>query len=175
MLMQMRRAAPWSGLLALALLTACSSAPETNTADKDGKSSLTTTRPVVAVGGDPAASGREVNPFTSGRLSNRVLFAYDRHDLSDEARGVVGKWGEYLRAQPSTRFTIEGHADERGTREYNLALGDRRAMSVRDHLLASGARPSQIKTVSYGKERPDVPGASEQAWSQNRRAVALLE
>jgi peptidoglycan-associated lipoprotein len=170
MVTDLRRLAPWSAISLAALLAACSSS-ETNDGKATGTGSIGNP-PQLAVQSPPRAV--EVNPFpTAG--SDRVLFALDRHELSEEARGVVSKWGEYLRTQPNRRFTIEGHADERGTREYNLALADRRAMAVRQHLIGQGVRPSQLRTISYGKERPAVEGSTEQAWSQNRRAVALQE
>jgi peptidoglycan-associated lipoprotein len=169
MVTDVRRAAPWGGLSFAIFLAACST-PDTNTGQTTGVAVAT---PAPQVSTQPQRPV-EINPFATAG-GDRILFALDRHDLSEEARGVVTKWGEYLRTRPSQRFTIEGHADERGTREYNLALADRRAMSVRDHLISQGVRPGQLRTVSYGKERPAVTGSSEQAWSQNRRAVAQQE
>jgi peptidoglycan-associated lipoprotein len=166
MVTNVRRAAPWG----LAIFLAACSTPDTNTGQTTGVAVAT---PAPQVSTQPQRPV-EISPFATAG-GDRILFALDRHDLSEEARGVVTKWGEYLRTQPNRRFTIEGHADERGTREYNLALADRRAMSVRDHLIGQGVRPTQLRTVSYGKERPAVTGSSEQAWSQNRRAVAQQE
>jgi len=173
MLTEPRHLAPW-GILALALvLAACETTPTnsgqvtSNVTSDPGRN----TNPAIAARPVPV----EANPLAVGNGADRVFFALDRHDLNDQSRAVVAKWGEYLRTQPNKRFVIEGHADERGTREYNLALADKRAIAVREYLLTMGVRPSQLQTVSYGKERPAVPGSSEQAWSQNRRAVALLE
>ena len=81
---------------------------------------------------------------------------------------------EWLLANPSVNVTIEGHADERGTREYNLALGDRRANSVKNYLISRGVPASRLSTVSWGKERPEALGSTEQAWAQNRRAVTVI-
>jgi peptidoglycan-associated lipoprotein len=108
-------------------------------------------------------------------VGDRVFFGYDRHDLSVEARAVLDAQAGWLQQYPNLSVTIEGHADERGTREYNLALGDRRANSVRDYLVALGVSPSRINTISYGKERPAVPGANDTAWAQNRRGVTTIQ
>jgi len=106
--------------------------------------------------------------------SDRVFFDTDVYALSAEARTVLDAQAEYLVRYPSVSVTIEGHADERGTREYNLALGDRRATSVRNYLEARGVAASRMTTISWGKERPAVEGSDESAWSQNRRAVTVL-
>lgn len=107
--------------------------------------------------------------------SDRVFFAFDRYDLTPEARATAERQAEWLREYPSVTVTIEGHADERGTREYNLALGDRRATAVKNYLVALGISPSRISTISYGKERPAVLGSNEEAWAQNRRAVTVID
>jgi len=108
-------------------------------------------------------------------IGDRVYFGFDRHDLAPEARQKVEEWAQWLQQYSSLSVTIEGHADERGTREYNLALGERRAISVRDYLSALGVPPSRMRTISYGKERPAVLGSSEDAWAQNRRAVLVVD
>lgn len=108
-------------------------------------------------------------------VGDRVLFGYDMYDLSAEARSVLENQAAWLSQYPSIMVSIEGHADERGTREYNLALGERRANSVKNYLVALGISPSRISTVSYGKERPAVPGSNEEAWAQNRRAVTAIQ
>jgi peptidoglycan-associated lipoprotein len=171
MLTQLRRPPVWGGLALVLALAACETAP-TNEANKQGTGTGTPSREVAVVA--PPVSRVTASPFTQPG-GDRILFALDRHDLDEQARGLVSKWAEYLRQAPSTRFTIEGHADERGTREYNLALGDRRAMAVRDYLVTQGVPASRLRTVSYGKERPAQPGSNEQSWSQNRRAVAVTE
>jgi peptidoglycan-associated lipoprotein len=107
--------------------------------------------------------------------SDRVFFAFDSIDLSPEARATLRKQADWLQKYSNITVTIEGHADERGTREYNLALGDRRATSVKNYLVALGISPSRISTVSYGKERPAVLGSNEEAWAQNRRAVTSID
>ncbi len=107
-------------------------------------------------------------------VGDRVFFGYDRYDLSAEARQVLDVQAQWLAQYPNVSITVEGHADERGTREYNLALGDRRANSTKNYLVALGVSPSRIDTISFGKERPAVPGSNETAWSQNRRSVAKV-
>src|SRR3954462_10087874 len=105
---------------------------------------------------------------------DRVFFAYDRSDLSPEARLILERQAQWLKRYPNVTVTIEGHTDERGTREYNLALGERRAQAARNVLVALGISPSRISTISYGKERPAVPGSTEETYAQNRRAVTLV-
>lgn len=108
-------------------------------------------------------------------VGDRVFFGYDRHDLTSDARETLEKQARWLRRYPHLNVTIEGHADERGTREYNLALGDRRATAVKKYLLALGIDGARITTISYGKERPAVPESNPSAWAQNRRAVTVVE
>ncbi len=105
---------------------------------------------------------------------DRVFFDFDKYDLKAEARQTIEGWAEWLNRNPTVTVTIEGHADERGTREYNLALGERRATSVKNYLVALGVDPNRIATISYGKERPAVLGHNEAAWAQNRRAVMVV-
>jgi len=107
-------------------------------------------------------------------VGDRIFFGTDSYSLSTEARQVLDAQATWLQQYPNLSITVEGHADERGTREYNLALGERRANSVRNYLSALGLGPSRVNTVSFGKERPAVPGANESAWSQNRRSVTKV-
>ena len=106
--------------------------------------------------------------------SDRVLFATDAYDLDSEARSTLDRQAAWLAQYPQVRITVEGHCDERGTREYNLALGDRRANSAKNYLASRGVSADRITTISYGKERPAVDGTDEAAWAQNRRAVTVL-
>ncbi len=108
-------------------------------------------------------------------VGDRVFFGTDRYDVSSEARMVLERQANWLAQYPSLSIFVEGHADERGTREYNLALGERRANSVKNYLVALGVDPSRIETVTFGKERPAVPGFDESAWSQNRRGVSRVK
>jgi len=108
-------------------------------------------------------------------VGDRVFFGYDRFDLQPEARATIERQAEWLKSYPSVDITVEGHCDERGTREYNLALGEKRAQSVRNYMIALGVDSERITTVSYGKERPAVLGSNETAWAQNRRSVAVVK
>ena len=103
-----------------------------------------------------------------------VLFAYDSYELDGEARATLLKHAAWLSANPGVRVTLEGHCDERGTREYNLALGDRRANSAKNFLASQGIDVARLSTISYGKEKPAVDGADEAAYAQNRRAVTMV-
>ncbi len=107
-------------------------------------------------------------------VQDRVLFDLDRYDLDQEARSILVRQAEWLRQYPAVTLIVEGHADERGTREYNLALGSRRANSVKDFLVSQGVAPSRVRTISYGKERPVAPGSNEAAWRLNRRGVTVI-
>ncbi len=108
-------------------------------------------------------------------VGDRIFFETDSTDLTSSARTTLENQATWLRQYPSLSVSIEGHADERGTREYNLALGERRATSVRNYLIALGVAPSRVSTISYGKERPAVPGANDSSWSQNRRGVTKVQ
>ena len=107
-------------------------------------------------------------------VGDRVFFGYDRFDLTAAARATLERQAQWLREYPNRRIVVEGHADERGTREYNLALGERRANAVKNYLVAVGVSPSRVSTISYGKEQPAVLGATEAAWAQNRRGVTVV-
>jgi peptidoglycan-associated lipoprotein len=120
------------------------------------------------------ANGNPFEPGSSSRLLTRVFyFAYDRSVLSPEDLAALEMHGTILRNNSDRSVVIEGHADERGTREYNLALGERRADAVRSFLLSAGVSPRQIEIVSYGEERPEDPGHDESAYARNRRAVMI--
>ena len=110
-----------------------------------------------------------------GTAADRVFFSTDQYTLGAEARSTLDQQAAWLSRYPQTRIVLEGHADERGTREYNLALGDRRAAAVRDYLTARGVAPSRIRVISYGKERPSMVGFSDSSWAQNRRAVTVVQ
>lgn len=106
---------------------------------------------------------------------DRVYFGYDSSELSAEAREDLQKQYDWLSHHSDVNIVIEGHCDERGTREYNLALGERRATAVKNYLSALGLSASRMSTISYGKERPAVVGAGEQSWGQNRRGVLVVQ
>ncbi len=99
-----------------------------------------------------------------------VYFGYDRSEIRPEFKDVLNAHAEYLQANPSAQMTLEGHCDERGTVEYNLALGERRANTVKRYLIVQGVNPYQLESVSFGEERPAMLGSSDASWSKNRRA-----
>ena len=110
----------------------------------------------------------------SASIGDRVFFDTDSTELNPTATAVLDKQANWLNQYQKYTFTIEGHADERGTREYNFALGARRAESTKNYLIAKGVAPARIKTISYGKERPVAVCNDISCWSQNRRAVTVL-
>ena len=129
-----------------------------------------------------AATDAMANAATPGsqqdfvvNVGDRVFFETDRYDLTGEAQSQLQKQAAWLAQYPATTVTVEGHCDERGTREYNLALGERRANAVRNYLVAQGVDPNRIQTISYGKERPEIADSNESAWAQNRRGVTVLQ
>ncbi|WP_239804752.1 peptidoglycan-associated lipoprotein Pal [Croceicoccus hydrothermalis] len=111
--------------------------------------------------------------FVNSVASDRVFFDTDEFNIDSADQATLRSQAQWLMQYPNKRITIEGHADERGTREYNLALGERRANAARNYLVSLGIPATRITTVSYGKERPVAMGSNEQAWAQNRRAVTV--
>jgi len=108
-------------------------------------------------------------------VGDRVFFDYDKSSLKPEGKDQLTKWVAFLKKYPNDQLLVEGHTDERGTREYNLALGEKRANAVKEFLVANGVETARLKTVSYGKERPAVLGSNEAAYAQNRRAVGVIQ
>lgn len=148
---------------AVALLAACDTTPkDTGAATGTGTAQTSTIRP-----------GSQEDLVVN--VGDRVFFGFDRYDLSPEARATLDRQAQWLGTYGSVTVTIEGHADERGTREYNIALGERRANSVKNYLAAAGVNASRVKVVSYGKERPAVTGSNEAAWAENRRGVTVVD
>ncbi|MBQ9536688.1 MAG: peptidoglycan-associated lipoprotein Pal [Desulfovibrionaceae bacterium] len=121
--------------------------------------------PVYDDGGANAELNAAVQQITDGR----VYFAFDRYAILPEGKAVLTNKAELMKKFPSIRVRIEGNCDERGTQEYNLALGERRAQAAREFLTALGVNPAQMETISYGKENPAVQGSGEAVWQQNRR------
>ena len=119
--------------------------------------------------GDPSSAA-----YFQQTIGDRVLFAVDQSTLNPEAQTVLAGQAQWLNANPGYTALIEGHADEQGTREYNLALGGRRANAARDYLISQGVDASRLRTISYGKERPLQVCSTEACYSQNRRAVTVL-
>ncbi|MCK5296516.1 MAG: peptidoglycan-associated lipoprotein Pal [Alphaproteobacteria bacterium] len=122
--------------------------------------------------------GVEIRPGTTEdfavRAPDRIFFDFDKSSISRESLKALQFQADWLKHYSNKKVVVEGHCDERGTREYNLALGERRANSVKDYLVSKGIRSSRIKVISYGKERPAVVGSNESSWSQNRRAVTAV-
>ena len=108
------------------------------------------------------------------KVGSTVYFGYDQSTLTAEAQATLDRQAAFLKSNPSIRIVIEGHCDERGTREYNLALGDRRASAARDYLVAKGVNASRLTTISYGKERPAVGGSNNTSYALNRRSMSKI-
>jgi len=144
---------------AVAALSACASRPEPTPTPE------TPAPPAAERPQGPVAGSIEDFRVSVG---DRVFFGYDRFDLTPEARSVLERQAAWLRQYPNIRILVAGNCDERGTREYNLALGARRAAAVRDYLASLGVSGDRMETVSYGKERPIDPRSNEEAWSVNR-------
>lgn len=164
----------------MVLVTACSTTDEETTLDgqttveRDGitNGDMNGVYQGDSIDQDGPAPGTQADLVVN--VGDRVFFGTDRYDVSPEARMTLEKQANWLMQYPNLTITVEGHADERGTREYNLALGERRANSVKNYLVALGVDPRRVETITYGKERPAVPGANESAWTQNRRGVTKV-
>lgn len=155
------------------LLVACSS-------NSDESANTTGSGSTVSTGATSTTSQSLPGP-TEGtqehllvNVGDRVFFGYDRSDLTTQAQATIEALATWMNSYPSVTMSIEGHCDERGTREYNLALGERRANAVRDYMIALGVDPNRLTTISYGKERPAVLGSNKEAWAQNRRSVFVV-
>jgi peptidoglycan-associated lipoprotein len=158
-------------LSALLLLGACA----TDAEDTEGQ---TGTGASAGAGSASGGSAVAVKPGTIQdfivNVGDRVFFDFDKSTLTAKAQETLNKQAAWLSRVSTATVLVEGHCDERGTREYNLALGERRATAVKDYLISKGVSASRIKTISYGKERPAVLGSNEWAWSQNRRGVTTI-
>jgi peptidoglycan-associated lipoprotein len=166
----------WLVLAAIAFLfTACDSTPDaSNTAATDagtGSTGVVAPPPM----GNMAPVGMVGANQLSQDVADRVFFATDSSEIDATAQAALTKQADWLKSRPNLKITIEGHCDERGTREYNLALGERRANAAKDYLVSLGVPASRLNTISYGKERPAVDGHDEAAWAQNRRAVTVVQ
>ncbi len=170
-------------LLAAFALAACESMPE-ESASSTGDGGETTQSSTADTGGSnqdtQVAALDPTGPIPGSQedlvqnVGDRVFFAFDSAVLTPEARRTLERQAEWLTLFPEVDLTIEGHCDERGTREYNLALGERRANAMSDYLVSLGVSSSRLRTISYGKERPYALGHNEEAWSLNRRSVAVI-
>lgn len=137
---------------------------------------------IAACSNDQQAAAPATTTVTPGSVADfrqnvgdRVFFDTDASTVREDGRQTLNKQAEWLKKYTNYQITVEGHCDERGTREYNLALGERRANAARQYLIAQGVPAARLKTVSFGKERPDPVGSDEAAWSRNRRAVTALQ
>ena len=166
---------------AAALLAACETASTTDSS-ATGSTTASTSTGTSTAATSTATTTVEETPEDPAEVMKReftkvgttVLFDFDSSQLSDYARRVLDRQAGFLKAQPEARIILGGHADERGTREYNLALGERRAAAARDYLVAKGVNAARIRIISYGKERPVAVGSNEAAWRLNRRAESVL-
>ena len=122
---------------------------------------------------DDAYTGTETVKYLADGVPDRVFFSTNKSELTSAATATLAKQAAYLKANPTINVVLEGHADERGTREYNLALGQKRAIAAKDFLVSNGVAANRIKVISYGKEKPVNPASNVLAWSQNRRAVTV--
>ena len=145
-----------------------------STASASGSSSTASTASSGSASSGSAAGSTTSPADTLATIGNTVYFSYDSAALDGNSKGSLFRQAAFLNANPTLTVTIEGHCDERGTREYNLALGERRAAASRDYLLAQGVDPARIKVISYGKERPAMAGSNEESWAKNRRAATVL-
>ena len=166
--------------------TASSGTASSGSSDSSSSSSSTTSTSTSTSSSSSGASGSssdstitysyDTDPKTALiKVGDRVLFGYDSSELDDDDRSVLDNQAKFLNQNPSLKVTIEGHCDERGTREYNLALGEKRASAVKDYLISVGINSERISVVSYGKERPQVLGSNKAAWSMNRRSVTTID
>lgn len=163
-------------LLALSVLltTGCASLTA-DTAGEACETIVTAPTPVVPTYKDepvvvPVAAPVVAAPVVAAPVLQNVHFAFDQHTLSQQARTILDENTRYLQVNSSATVTISGHCDERGSDEYNLALGERRAFAARDYLVSMGISPQRINTISYGEEKPFDMASTEEAWAQNRRA-----
>ena len=168
-------------------VVACSTTPK-DTADSSGSGSSGEFNTASTTSEDEASTGTAVDTATSDfsgiirgsyedlivNVGDRIYFSYDSFELDDDAKELLQLQAAWLKQYNKTSVTIAGHCDERGTREYNLALGEKRAQAVKNYLSGLGVINFRLNTISYGKERPAVVGSTEAAWGQNRRSVTVV-
>ncbi len=160
------RAASVAGLMVV--LAACTSTPDE-------------TASTTAVPSTPVQTQSQPGGATPGsqqdlvvNVGDRVFFGTDRSDLASAARSTLQRQAAWMKLYPALSITVEGHADERGTRDFNLALGARRATAAKSYLVSLGIDPARVRTISYGKERPVALCSNESCWNQNRRGVTVV-
>ena len=158
-------------------VAACATTPK-DSADSSGsgssssESDVSTEGTITETTGSGIVSGSQEDLIVN--VGDRVFFGYDSSDLDSDALELLQDQVAWLKQNSDVSVTIEGHCDERGTREYNLALGEKRAQAVKNYLIGLGINPDRVSTISYGKERPAVVGSNDGAWAQNRRSVTLV-
>ncbi len=165
------------------LVSACATEPQDSGSAKSEGSSVQASSSAQS-GAAPKAAAKSKKAAPAGappgsrvdffvNVGDRIFFDLDKSEISEKAAATLKKQAAWLQKYQDRTIVVEGHCDERGTREYNLALGERRANAVREYLISLGVAPGRIETISYGKERPAVVGSNESAWAQNRRGVTL--
>ena len=160
-------------LAALVFVAACETTPEeTGASTGDGGSTTTASSDTSTT--EPAGPIPGSQEDLVVNVGDRVFFGFDQYDLTAEAQETLRRQAEWMATYGDVTVTVEGHCDERGTREYNLALGERRSNAVKNFLVALGVDPSRVTTISYGKEQPAVIGSDESSWAQNRRGVTVV-
>ena len=166
-----------SSILVL-FIAACATKPK-DAADTSGSGSSSSDSSVsesegtiTETSGSGIVSGSQEDLIVN--VGDRVFFGYDSSDLDSDALELLQDQVAWLKQNSNVSVTIEGHCDERGTREYNLALGEKRAQAVKNYLIGLGINPDRVSTISYGKERPAVVGSNDGAWAQNRRSVTIV-
>jgi len=148
---------------AIFALAACSSTPDPNASSSTSSGT-----------GSGTTSYASLQEALRAEVGDRVFFDFDRYDLRPDAQATVQALSAWLDGNPQVTMTIEGHTDDRGTRDYNLALGERRANSVRQYLVSLGTNTNRLAVISYGEERPEALGSDEASWARNRRAVFVI-
>ena len=164
-----------SGLMVL-FIAACASKPK-DASDASGSGATTSDDDsvegsITETTGSGIVAGSQEDLIVN--VGDRVFFGYDSSDLDSDALELLQDQVAWLKQNSNVSITIEGHCDERGTREYNLALGEKRAQAVKNYLVGLGINPDRVSTISYGKERPAVVGSNDGAWAQNRRSVTTV-
>jgi len=159
-----------SAVAALALLAACAG----NNDDMDSDS-MSTSQPAPAAASTPSGPAMDSAEYFNTVVGNGVYFGLDQYNLNAAAQATLRGQASWLGQNPSQSVVVEGHCDERGTREYNLGLGERRANAAKDYLVSLGVAPSRVRTISYGKERPVCVASSDDCWSRNRRGVSVVQ
>jgi len=156
--------------LALALLVAACSTSQQGGTDASG----TGTGTGASTGSQTTGPAPDTQAYLNQTIGDRVFFDFDRYNVRSDMEGTVAAWANWLQQNPSVSILIEGHCDERGTRDYNYALGARRSHEIKRALMAMGVAERRIETTTFGKDRPAVLGSNEAAWAKNRRAVVVV-